>query len=617
MINLILKKARTSHNPEEIKAFIEIKRKEIEETNFTNILQYYLTHQKIQNNLKNLFKKSRQILQKSNILISKKPQNTSPKLPLGKIINDEKNFQDFDKNFSLIHKEYEKIMASWKKGEKLNEKPFETNGKFLQTAFFHETSVKNKAKAKSILNKFMIISKKLEKMLDSKSPNSFPKKEDIFFKQQGNNFLQILKEEEDKSSQSLIEEIGCILKNSQNSKYPKTIAEKQEFFSAKEIDRKKKLSDKISNKFQTSDNFNDSNSPKLNIFEKEYFNSKNKQLTLSQKPSHSSNNSGGLFFDSFDANKEKYITISVEELNIQKNEISYEVDEEILKENLLILENIAILIQKTWRGYKTRKIISKYFEMFLEKEENEHEIIYEEEFEDIGVESVHNNAKKGALMSSLEGLEVKFDKEIEKINEFINKKKSEHKQDHISESSLNNKNDQKYLTINNNDGNGNNVEKNLKDIGYIKISNDNDNVAFNCNNSKEIEINKKNMKKSKEREAIIRDVDNENKNDFFINNVDNEIKYEKINFTNKENKYTNDIANKNNIDLEFSCSKKEKENEINLSELRIIFGSEQYLRNFKRQLQKSAILDASQMRFSKLFLLISYLFCVVVYFFIF
>ena len=51
----------------------------------------------------------------------------------------------------------------------------------------------------------------------------------------------------------------------------------------------------------------------------------------------------------------------------------------------MILENIAILIQKIWRGYRTRKLLRQYFEIWFNEnlaKNQGNETLKEEEFED-------------------------------------------------------------------------------------------------------------------------------------------------------------------------------------------------------------------------------------------
>ena len=82
-----------------------------------------------------------------------------------------------------------------------------------------------------------------------------------------------------------------------------------------------------------------------------------------------------------------------------------ELDSETLRENYNLLENIAVLIQKIWRGYRTRKIIKEYFAQFFNEENNEEEL----------------QEKPQKVYGSLEALENRFEREIEKLNDFIRK----------------------------------------------------------------------------------------------------------------------------------------------------------------------------------------------------
>ena len=120
-----------------------------------------------------------------------------------------------------------------------------------------------------------------------------------------------------------------------------------------------------------------------------------------------------------------------------EEDLNEELNEEVWGENYQILVNIAILIQKVWRGYRTRKILSEYFEIilngdYLENIEGGHgegpgnEIIMEDELED-QMESMHkeNQLKKKSRSADLQhespGEKTEHD-EYKLQEEFINSK---------------------------------------------------------------------------------------------------------------------------------------------------------------------------------------------------
>ena len=69
----------------------------------------------------------------------------------------------------------------------------------------------------------------------------------------------------------------------------------------------------------------------------------------------------------------------MEELARESTKSMSELDSETLRENYNLLENIAVLIQKIWRGYRTRKIIKDYFAQFFNEENNEEDLDKEDE----------------------------------------------------------------------------------------------------------------------------------------------------------------------------------------------------------------------------------------------
>ena len=131
----------------------------------------------------------------------------------------------------------------------------------------------------------------------------------------------------------------------------------------------------------------------------------------------------------------------MEELARESTKSMSELDSETLRENYNLLENIAVLIQKIWRGYRTRKIIKDYFAQFFNEENNEEEL----------------EEKPQKVYGSLEALENRFEREIEKLNDFIRKNsdslqkfelnpgKSEESKEKVNSNEENNRNPEKCL----------------------------------------------------------------------------------------------------------------------------------------------------------------------------
>ena len=141
-----LLKGKSSRETEEIKEIHEFmleKRKKNEEESIHKLLVEFLKQEKIRKNLEKLEENSKKLRK-----ISIKKLDFNKNKPPFELSNEssrktEKPLSntDFDKNFSLIHEEYEKIMDCLRNKKKI-EDLLESNGpNILKTAVFNQQSL--------------------------------------------------------------------------------------------------------------------------------------------------------------------------------------------------------------------------------------------------------------------------------------------------------------------------------------------------------------------------------------------------------------------------------------------------------------------------------------------
>ena len=434
---------------------MEKKKEQIENQNIQLLLQDFLTQEKIKQNLQSLNSEIKGIFtsKSSKTLIKKDNFMKSPmKKPLDNPIEEGDESPD-SKDFSLLYKEYQEFI----KDTAMNSTKKITSDIGSPEAKKKEGGVVERYE--NIKEKFDHLAKRFEKYIDDKEHNSIIKK--------NNENLENIEEEKEALRSSEIETNNVINKekmeefNEKNEKIKEKnekntkINEKKENFEKGEKNQEKNENfGKIEKNLKNYENVENS---EKNLKKIEKTDKLEKIAKLTEKPDHSleqghkisqkpeitekpvqkqtpissdKNFIKPLKTDPMVLKPEKPAKIDKNPVKIEKKEKndennendendenpSDEMDSEIWGENLQILENIAILIQKVWRGYRTRKILDEYFEIilngeFIEQMEDEeggiktgNEIIMEDELED-QMESMHKENQMKKKSRSAEVLE--------------------------------------------------------------------------------------------------------------------------------------------------------------------------------------------------------------------
>ena len=389
----------------EIRRFMEKKREQIETQNIQTLLQDFLSQEKIKQNLQSLHQEVKGIFQSKQSKSTNKFRSSQspPELPNAKPDDFENEEAADSKEFSLLYQEYKNFIREKspekpdnKTQSKIKNKKKDKNPIVLKDNNMNNCSASGK-KTSNVVERYEGIKEKFDTLARrfEKYIEHKSGEEDQGGLHRNENFLENIEEEKDHLKSS-----DLLDSNKQEPLVPPKISEP----------------------------------------------------TISNPSPNQNNNKTPINIDNDDdSSPEKHRIVS----NLSKNNNEDEMDSEVWGENLQILENIAIMIQKVWRGYRTRKILDEYFEIILNgeymgdpemghNEDPTNEIIMEDELED-QMESMHkeNQLKKKSRSADVYEArpESQENDDYKLQEEFFNNKNPNHKI--ISHNVLYNKPDSK------------------------------------------------------------------------------------------------------------------------------------------------------------------------------
>lgn len=361
---------------QEIRRYMERKKEEIETQSIQLLLQDFLSQEKIKQNLQSLSDEIKGIFSSKH---SKSLKFSSPpqRIPPSDLQMKEEDLSPINENneFSLLYQEYQNFIA-----ENSSKAPFSSKNK-------GNSASKDSSKGNEFANNF-------NKTHDNNNKTNNPQNNVIAVEryehikekfdtlaQRFEKYINLRSSEEEKD----VEPVLSPLKNNENL--------------LENIEEEK---DQLKSSTLESNNKPD---PASNVVLEE-------SLGLKDNKIESENNNiqeiSNINIDENNNNDDSKNHNDIKEEEGEEN--LDEMDSEIVNENLQLLEHIAIMIQKVWRGYHTRKILNEYFEIMLSGEYGEflenmevpegnnlqsNEVIMEDELED-QMESMHkeNQMKK-------------------------------------------------------------------------------------------------------------------------------------------------------------------------------------------------------------------------------